>query len=122
LAVETGASIELFTDPYEAVAGADAVYTDTWTSMGQEREAEQRQSVFSAYQVNESLMAEASPHAVFMHCLPAHRGQEVTDAVIDSPQSIVFDQAENRMHIQKAVLLSLLGGGMGRFPMRSAHA
>jgi ornithine carbamoyltransferase len=122
LAVETGASIELFTDPYEAVAGADAVYTDTWTSMGQEREAEQRQSVFSAYQVNESLMAEASPHAVFMHCLPAHRGQEVTDAVIDSPQSIVFDQAENRMHVQKAVLLSLLGGGMGRFPMRSAHA
>jgi ornithine carbamoyltransferase len=67
-------------------------------------------------------MSEAAPHAVFMHCLPAHRGHEVTDLVIDSPQSIVFDQAENRMHVQKAILLLLLGGGMGRFPMRSAHA
>ena len=90
--------------------------------MGQEHESEQRAVVFSPYQVNEALMAEAAPHALFMHCLPAHRGQEVTDTIIDSPQSIVFDQAENRMHVQKAILLLLLGGGMGRFPMRSAHA
>ncbi len=122
IAQETGASIELVPDPYEAVNGADAVYTDTWTSMGQEREAEEREPVFAPYQVNEQLMVPAAPHAVFMHCLPAHRGQEVTDAVIDSPQSIVFDQAENRMHVQKAILLLLLGGGMGRFPVRSAHA
>jgi ornithine carbamoyltransferase len=122
LAAETGARIDLFTDPYEAVSGVDAVYTDTWISMGQECEAEQRESIFMPYQVNESLMAKAAPHAVFMHCLPAHRGQEVTDAVIDSPQSIVFDQAENRMHVQKAILLLLLGGGIGRYPMRSAHA
>ena len=122
LAEETGASIELFIDPYEAVSGADAVYTDTWTSMGQEHEAEQRRRIFGSYQVNESLMAEAASHALFMHCLPAHRGEEVNDAVIDSPQSVVFDQAENRMHVQKAILLLLLGGGMGRLPMRSAHA
>jgi ornithine carbamoyltransferase len=122
LAQESGASIELFTDPYEAVADADAVYTDTWTSMGHEHEAEQRAAIFVPYQVNESLMEAAAPHAVFMHCLPAHRGEEVNDAVIDSAQSIVFDQAENRMHVQKAILLLLLGGGMGRLPARSAHA
>jgi ornithine carbamoyltransferase len=90
--------------------------------MGHEHETDQRAGVFDLYQVNEDLMAEAAPHAVFMHCLPAHRGEEVTDAVIDSPQSIVFDQAESRMHVQKAILLLLLGGGMGRFPVRSAHA
>ena len=112
----------MFNNPYEAVSGVDAVYTDTWVSMGQERETEQRQAIFTPYQVNETLMAEAATDAVFMHCLPAHRGQEVTDSVIDSPQSIVFDQAENRMHVQKAILLLLLGGGMGRFPTRSAHA
>lgn len=122
IAGETGAKIELFTDAYEAVSGVDAVYTDTWVSMGQERESEQRESIFTPYQVNSTLMAEAASHAVFMHCLPAHRGQEVTDEVIDSSRSIVFDQAENRMHVQKAILLLLLGGGMGRFPMRSAHA
>lgn len=122
IALETGASIELFTDPYKAVSGANAIYTDAWASMGQESEAEQRAAIFAPYQVNGALMAEAAPEAVFMHCLPAHRGQEVTDAVMDSPQSIVFDQAENRMHVQKAILLLLLGGGMGRFPMRSAHA
>jgi ornithine carbamoyltransferase len=122
IALETGASIELFSNPHEAVSGADAVYTDAWASMGQEHEEEQRAAIFRSYQVNEELMEEAAPHAVFMHCLPAHRGQEVTDAVIDSPQSIVFDQAENRMHVQKAILLLLLGGGMGRFSMRSAHA
>jgi ornithine carbamoyltransferase len=122
VAEQTGARIELFTDPYEAACGADAVYTDTWTSMGQESEAAQRTAIFAPYQVNDELMAQAAPHAVFMHCLPAHRGEEVTDAVIDSPQSVVFDQAENRMHVQKAILLLLLGGGMGRFPVRSAHA
>jgi ornithine carbamoyltransferase len=122
MARETGASISLFTDPNEAVSGADAVYTDTWTSMGHEREAEKRKLALGPYQVNDELMARAAPHAVFMHCLPAHRGEEVADAIIDSPQSIVFDQAENRMHVQKAILLLLLGGGMGRFPVRSAHA
>ena len=122
IAIETGATIELFNDPYEAVSGVDAIYTDAWASMGQEHEEEQRAAIFKPYQVNEALMSETAPHAVFMHCLPAHRGHEVTDPVIDSPQSIVFDQAENRMHVQKAILLLLLGGGMGRFPMRSAHA
>jgi len=122
VALETGATIELFRDPYEAVSGVDAVYTDAWASMGQEHESEQRAAIFAPYQVNEKLMSEAASHALFMHCLPAHRGQEVTDAVIDSSQSVVFDQAENRMHVQKAILLLLLGGGMGRFPVRSAHA
>jgi len=121
IAHETGATIELFTDPHEAASGVDAIYTDAWTSMGHEHETEQRAGIFQPYQVNEDLMAEAAPHAVFMHCLPAHRGEEVTDPVIDSPQSIVFDQAESRMHVQKAILLLLLGGGMGRFPVRSAH-
>jgi len=78
--------------------------------------------IFQPYQVNDELMSEASPHAVFMHCLPAHRGQEVTDAVMDSPQSVVFDQAEGRLHVQKAILMLLLWGGASRFPVRSAHA
>jgi len=121
IAQETGANIELLTDPFEAVCGADAIYTDTWTSMGHESEAMERSRIFAPYQVNNELMAQAAEHAVFMHCLPAHRGEEVTDAVIDSPRSVVFDQAENRMHVQKAILLLLLGGGMGRFPVRSAH-
>ena len=122
MARETGAKVELFKDPHEAVDGADAVYTDTWVSMGHEHESEQRANIFAPYQVNEALMAEAAPHAVFMHCLPAYRGKEVSDAVIDSPQSVVFDQAENRMHVQKAILLLLLGGSMSRPPRRSAHA
>jgi ornithine carbamoyltransferase len=121
IALETGASIQILIDPVEAVSGADAVYTDTWASMGQESEAKARVTVFASYQVNDKLMAVAAPHAVFMHCLPAHRGEEVTDRVIDSPQSMVFDQAENRLHIQKAILLMLLGGGNGRVPVRSAH-
>jgi ornithine carbamoyltransferase len=121
IAQETGANIELLTDPVEAVCGADAIYTDTWTSMGHENEAMERSRIFAPYQVNDELMTQAGPHAVFMHCLPAHRGEEVTDAVIDSPRSVVFDQAENRMHVQKAILLLLLGGGTGRFPVRSAH-
>jgi ornithine carbamoyltransferase len=121
IAEETGAEINLLTDPHEAVFGADAIYTDAWTSMGQEREENERAKVFPPYQVNAELMAEAAPHAVFMHCLPAHRGLEVTDEVIDSPQSVVFEQAENRLHVQKAILYLLLGGG-DRLPARSAHA
>jgi ornithine carbamoyltransferase len=121
IAAETGAEIQLLTDPHEAVAGANAIYTDAWASMGQEREAERRTQIFPPYQVNTELMAEAAAHAVFMHCLPAHRGLEVTDAVIDSPQSVVFEQAENRLHVQKAILYLLLGGG-DRLPARSAHA
>jgi len=119
VAKDTGASIELMTDPHKAVRGADAVYTDAWVSMGHEHETEQRAGIFPPYQVNDQLMAGAAPHAVFMHCLPAHRNEEVTDAVIDSFRSIVFDQAENRMHIQKAILAMLCG--KVRQP-RSSHA
>src|SRR5205085_2758634 len=93
-----------FTDVQKAVNGADAIYTDVWASMGQESEAAQRRQIFGGYQVNDRLFANAAPHAIFMHCLPAHRGEEVTDAVIDSPRSVVFDQAENRLHVQKEVL------------------
>jgi ornithine carbamoyltransferase len=121
IAEETGAEIHLLTDPHEAVAGADAIYTDAWTSMGQEREESERARIFPPYQVNTELMAEAAPHAVFMHCLPAHRGLEVTDAVMDSEQSLIFEQAENRLHVQKAIMYLLLGGG-DRLPARSAHA
>jgi ornithine carbamoyltransferase len=121
IAEETGAEIHLLTDPHEAVAGADAVYTDSWTSMGQEKQECERAQTFPPYQVNSGLMSKAAPHAVFMHCLPAHRGLEVTDAVIDSHQSVVFEQAENRLHVQKAILYLLLGGG-DRLPARSAHA
>ncbi len=121
IAEETGAKIQLLTDPHEAVTDADAIYTDAWASMGQEREAEKRAKIFPPYQVNSKLIAEAAPHAVFMHCLPAHRGLEVTDEVMDSPQSVIFEQAENRLHVQKAILYLLLGGG-DRLPARSAHA
>jgi ornithine carbamoyltransferase len=121
IARHTGASIELFTDPLAAVAGVDAVYTDAWASMGQEHEADQRARIFPPYQANEELMAKAAPHAVFMHCLPAHRGQEVTDDVMDSERSVIFEQAENRLHVQKAVLHLLLASG-NRLPARSAHA
>ena len=106
---ETGYSFELTHDPYAAVRGADAVYTDVWASMGQETEKDKRAKIFAPFQVNRALMAEAKPDAVFMHCLPAHRGDEVTDEVIDSPQSVVFDEAENRLHAQKAIMLSLMG-------------
>ena len=122
IAAGTGGTIRLFEDPAEAVRGADAVYTDTWVSMGQESESEQRLEIFSSYQVNDQLMSQAAPHAVFMHCLPAYRGKEVSNDVIDSPRSVVFDQAENRLHVQKAVLSLLLGGGVGRISTRSAHA
>ena len=120
LAKQTGGSVTLTHDAIKAVKGADAVYTDVWASMGQEDEAKEREKTFAAFQVNAKLMAYAAPHAIFMHCLPAHRGSEVTADVIDSPASVVFDQAENRLHVQKAVLLLLLGGGMRRFPPRHA--
>ncbi len=122
LAVVSGGSVEVVHDPVDAVAGADAVYTDVWASMGQESEAGDRREIFAPYQVNQNLFSCAAPHAVFMHCLPAHRGDEVTEAVIDSPRSVVFDQAENRLHIQKAILVLLLEGGLYRFPPRSANA
>ena len=121
IAKNTGAVIELMTDPHRAVKGVDAIYTDAWTSMGHEHETEERARIFPPYQVNDKLMSGAAPHAVFMHCLPAHRNEEVTDGVIDSASSVVFDQAENRMHIQKAILMMLIGG-KGRQPLRSAHA
>ncbi len=95
-------------NPAEAVKGADVVYTDTWVSMGSESEEKQRLMVFPPFQVNEQLMKHAKKDAVFMHCLPAHRGKEVTDSILDGKQSVVFDQAENRMHIQKAIMLKLL--------------
>jgi ornithine carbamoyltransferase len=108
-----GARLRLFTDAADAVVGADAVYTDTWTSMGREAEAELRRAIFLPYQVNEALMTLAKPGALFMHCLPAHRGEEVTADVFESAASIVFDQAENRLHAQKALLLMLLSGAQG---------
>ena len=107
-----GARLRLFSDAADAVAGADAVYTDTWTSMGHEDEAELRRRIFAPYQVNEDLMALAKPGALFMHCLPAHRGEEVTADVFESEASVVFDQAENRLHGQKALLLMLLAPTM----------
>jgi len=110
-AARTGGRVELTYDWQEAVRGADAVYTDVWASMGEEEEAEERRKIFAPYQVNAELMAQAAPHAVFLHCLPAHRGEEVTDAVMDSPASLVFEQAENRLHVQKAILLLLMGNG-----------
>ncbi|GAB6946312.1 ornithine carbamoyltransferase [Vulcanisaeta sp. JCM 16161] len=103
----TGANI-VISDNIEDVRGVDAVYTDVWVSMGMEAEAEERKKIFRPYQVNAEVMRRAGPQAVFMHCLPAHRGEEVTDDVIDGPQSIVWDQAENRLHTAKAVLISLL--------------
>ena len=109
---EVGGSLTLMEDPQAAVTGADAVYTDVCTSMGFEHEVTKRAPIFKPYQVNEGLMARAAQHAVFMHCLPAHRNAEVTDQVLDGPQSIVFDQAENRMHGQKAILLMLLGASV----------
>ncbi len=104
---QQGATLRLFTSPADAVKGAAAVYTDVWTSMGQEQESRARERVFAPYQVNEALMARAEPGALFMHCLPAHRGEEVTSAVLDSAASVVFDQAENRLHAQKAILTML---------------
>lgn len=108
IAADHDAAITVTPSPEEAVEGADVVYTDVWTSMGQEHERAQRLPVFAPYQVNGRLMAKARPEALFMHCLPAHRGEEVTAETIDGPQSVVFDQAENRLHVQKALVLLLL--------------
>jgi ornithine carbamoyltransferase len=105
---ETRAKIEILRSPEEAVAGAQAVYTDVWASMGQEQEAAAREIAFAGYQVNDALLSRAASDAAFLHCLPAHRGLEVSDAVMQSPRSMVFDQAENRLHVQKAILLTLL--------------
>jgi ornithine carbamoyltransferase len=121
IAEQTGAEIDLLSDPHEAVEGVDAVYTDAWASMGQEHETGKRAKIFPPYQMNQELVVGAAPHAVFMHCLPAHRGEEITDAVMDSERSVVFDQAESRLHVQKAILYLLLGGET-RLPSRSAHA
>ncbi len=109
-AKKEGAKVEITHDPKEAVKDADAVYTDVWASMGQEAEREKRLKVFPPYQVNSQLFSLAKKNAYFMHCLPAHRGEEVTDDVIDSENSIVLDQAENRLHIQKAIMIKLMGG------------
>ena len=105
----TGFSLKLTADAAEAVSGADAVYTDVWASMGQEAEKEKRARIFAPYQVNAKLMSHAKSDALFMHCLPAHRGDEVTDEVIDSPNSVVYDEAENRLHVQKVIMLLLMG-------------
>jgi ornithine carbamoyltransferase len=109
MAAMTGSDIHLLNDPHDAVRGAHVIYTDTWTSMGQEEEARQRAMVFPPFQVNTSLLAEAQKDAIVMHCLPAHRGQEITDEVADGPQSALFPQAHNRLHAQKAILARLFG-------------
>jgi ornithine carbamoyltransferase len=108
-AATMGSAITVTQDPAEALAGAGAVYTDVWTSMGQEAESAERQRAFAPYQVNPALFALAKSDAIFLHCLPARRGEEVTDEVMESPRSAVFDQAENRLHVQKALLVMLLG-------------
>jgi ornithine carbamoyltransferase len=108
LAAQTGGSVRVLTDP-SAVDGADVIATDTWTSMGQESDGRDRLTPFRPYQVNAELMALAKPHAIALHCLPAHRGEEITDDVMDGPASAVFDQAENRLHAQKALLAWLVG-------------
>ncbi len=107
-----GGRLEITDDPRRAATGADIVYTDVWTSMGQEAERERRLEAFSRYQVNEAIFGAAKPTALLMHCLPAHRGEEVTDALLDGPRSIVLDQSENRLHAQKAIILRLLGGSV----------
>jgi len=109
-ATETGSEIFCTEDPREAVRGADVVYTDAWTSMGQEAEAEQRRRIFADYQVNAGLLSQARGYAMLMHCLPAHHGEEVAENILYSPQSVVFDQAENRIYAQKALLAEMLGG------------
>jgi ornithine carbamoyltransferase len=109
-ASRSGSRITITNDPAEAVKDADVIYTDVWTSMGQEAEAEERAKVFPPYQVNSALVAKAKPEVMVMHCLPAHRGQEITDEVADGPNSVIFDQAENRLHAQKGILAYLLAG------------
>jgi ornithine carbamoyltransferase len=101
--------VEILDSPEEAVKDADVIYTDVWASMGQESEAIERKKIFAPYQVNEKLVKNAKEDYIFMHCLPAHRGEEVVDEVIDSPNSVVFDEAENRLHVQKAIMVLLMG-------------
>jgi ornithine carbamoyltransferase len=108
LAQESGTTIQYTHDPQEAAQGAHAIYTDTWVSMGQEEETKKRSKVFPPYQVNEALVSLGDPEVIVLHCLPAHRGQEITDAVADGPHSVIFQQAENRMHAQKAILFTLM--------------
>ncbi len=108
-AAESGSRLTFMHDPHEAVRGADVIYTDTWVSMGQEEETQRRLQVFPPYQVNAALVAEAKPEVIVMHCLPAHRGQEITDEVADGPHSVIFPQAHNRLHAQKAILARLFG-------------
>jgi len=113
---ETGGSCHIGNDPHEAVSNADVVYTDVWASMGKEDEAEKRDRIFRPYQVNAALFRRAKRDAIFLHCLPAHRGAEVTNDVIDSERSLVFDQAENRLHVQKAIMLELMKGEFVKLP------
>ena len=108
IANHTGSQIKISTDPFSAVKLAEVVYTDVWASMGQEEEINKRKIIFKDFQINTKLLANAAPGVLVMHCLPAHRGEEITDEVMDSKNSIVFDQAENRMHVQKAILIKLL--------------
>jgi ornithine carbamoyltransferase len=121
IARQTGAVIDILNDPKQAVDDVDAIYTDAWTSMGHEHEEQERNKIFPSYQLNQTLAAGAAPHAVFMHCLPAHRGMEITDAIMDCDRSVVFDQAESRLHVQKAILLLLLGGKVGRTNSRNSN-
>jgi ornithine carbamoyltransferase len=109
-AASTGGQLTFGHDPAELVRGADVVYTDAWTSMGQEAEAEERRDAFAAFRVDDALMAAAGPDAVAMHCLPAHRGEEIASSVMDGPQSLILEQSENRLHVQKGLLVELLGG------------
>lgn len=109
-AKESGAKIDVFEDPIAAVKEADVLYTDVWTSMGQEEETRKRLAVFPPYQLNDALVAKAKPNAIVMHCLPAHREEEITDSVADGPQSVLFPQAENRLHAQKSILVELMSG------------
>jgi ornithine carbamoyltransferase len=120
-AAETGGSCTITTDPVEAVRGADVVYTDVWASMGAEVEADERRQHFLTYQVNAALFSLAKPDAIFMHCLPAHRGDEVTDEVIDCSRSVVFQQAENRLHVQKAIMLQLMKETVGEIVATKAE-
>ena len=108
-AKETGASIKLVTDPFEAAKGADIVVTDTWASMGQEAEHDERKKIFKDYQVNAELLKEADKRVIVMHCLPAYRGEEITDEIMEAYADIIFDEAENRLHTQKAIMALLMG-------------
>jgi ornithine carbamoyltransferase len=109
-AAETGGRLVFGSEPHDLVRGADVVYTDAWTSMGQEAQTEARRDAFAGYRVDDALMASAGPDAVAMHCLPAHRGEEITSSVMDGRQSLIFEQSENRLHVQKGLLVELIGG------------